>query len=399
MDLKKCLYEVVIIGGGAAGMMAGIAASNFGATSICILEKNDSMGKKLLATGNGRCNITNVNAIGAGDTLLFFQHLGLETREEAEGRIYPYSEQASSVLNILLYKLKDQGIKIQLKSLVTEVNYDKDVFQILLSNGSVVQGKKLIIATGGKAGPQFGSTGDGYGFGKKLGHTLKRTMPSLVQMVSPFEWFKQLKGVRTKGVVTLFRNGSAVDCEKGEIQFTADGISGICVLNLSKNYEKGDWVRLDLFPEYTEDDLNVRLAERKQWIGNRNLIDFFEGTIHKKLIPVLIERLGFSEQRLASTLESEEIQKISKILKQWDIIIDGTKGWKEAQVTAGGILLDEIQENSMESRILSGLYFAGEVVDIDEKCGGYNLQWAWHSGYAAGSAAAQKVRNEHAQNT
>jgi predicted Rossmann fold flavoprotein len=213
-------------------------------------------------------------------------------------------------------------------------------------------------------------------------------MPSLVQMVSDATYFKALKGVRAKGRAELLRDGLAVDSETGEIQFTEDGLSGICIFNLSREYVQGDMIKIDLFPKYREERLEDIIARRRKTLANRRMPDFFGGILHKKLIPVLLAELALEENRKAEELKPEEVKKIIRFLKGWTVPVTGTKGWKEAQVTAGGVDLAEIDLDTMESKLASGLYFAGELLNVDGKCGGYNLQWAWTSGMAAGKSAA-----------
>ncbi|HVI40154.1 MAG TPA: aminoacetone oxidase family FAD-binding enzyme, partial [Anaerovoracaceae bacterium] len=213
-------------------------------------------------------------------------------------------------------------------------------------------------------------------------------MPSLVQLVSDRSFFRALKGVRTKGLVELLRGDVPVDSETGEIQFTEEGLSGICIFNLSRKYIGGDIVGIDLFPGYREEALEEIFVSRAKTLENRSMPEFFNGMLHKKLIPVLLAELSLSENRQAGGLNRAEIKRMVQLLKGWRISITGTKGWKEAQVTAGGIDLAEIDLSTMESKSVPNLYFAGELLNVDEKCGGYNLQWAWSSGMKAGKSAA-----------
>lgn len=388
--------SITVIGGGPSGMMAAISAARSGNHSVRLIEKNPFPGRKLLATGNGRCNLTNSSSPDAEETLRFFQELGLLTREEAEGRIYPYSEQASSVQEILVQAMERLGVEVICGTEVESLEKPGQVFHLKMKDQRVFDSDAVILATGGKAGPQYGSTGDGYRIAKAFGHTVIRLMPSLVQMVSEEYFFKGLKGVRTKGQVTLLRGNDPIDTESGEIQFTEDGLSGICIFNLSKRYDRGDLVKMDLFPDYSEAALTELLSGCTGSLGDRTLSEFMNGMIHKKLIPVILSELSLTRERTVDSLRMEEIQRTARFLKGWIIRISGTKGWKEAQVTAGGVDLAEINRNTMESKLVPGLYFAGELLNVDEKCGGYNLQWAWSSGMAAGKAAAQIIEEKHA---
>lgn len=382
---------ITVIGGGPSGMTAAISAARNGAQQVRLLEKNAVAGRKLLATGNGRCNLTNTGCSDADRTLEFFATLGLMTRTEEEGRVYPYSEQASAVQEALTEEMQARNIEVLYGIEVTGMEKTKTGFRINSSAGSF-DADTVILATGGKAGPQFGSTGDGYRFAKLLGHHVERLMPSLVQMVSDQAYFKELKGVRAKGAAVLVRGGEIVDRELGEIQFTEDGLSGICILNLSKLYVREDRIRIDLFPEMTADLLSAFIEQQVKSLKGRTAVQMLGGILHKKLAPVLLRQLSLKPDQEAGAIRKEEILSMTAFLKEWEVPITGTKGWKEAQVTAGGVDLTEVNLETMESKLVPGLYFAGELLDVDEKCGGYNLQWAWMSGLRAGMAAAESIK-------
>ena len=371
-------------------MMAAVTAARYTGLSVRLLEKNDILGRKLLATGNGRCNLTNLNCADSADTLEFFSEIGLLTRSEGEGRVYPYSEQASAVQEVLSNILRDRNVEVFFGEVIQSVEKTKSGF-LITSEKKEFGTDAVILATGGKAGPQYGATGDGYRIAKQFGHTVVRTMPSLVQLVAESDFFRFLKGVRTKGKAELLRGNSVVAVENGEIQFTEDGLSGICIFNLSKYYQKGDGIRLDLFPEYDENSLLQMMEQRANSLASRSMAEFFLGMVHKKLSPVLLGELFLDETRKIHTMTKADLSKTARLLKGWVIPINGTKGWKEAQVTSGGIDLSEVDLNTMESKLVQKLYFAGELLDWDGKCGGYNLQWAWSSGKAAGSAAAEAL--------
>ena len=420
MDMDRGSAKIItVIGGGPSGMAAAISAARQGAGMVRLIEKNDILGRKLLATGNGRCNLTNTNCRDAEKTLHFFEGLGLLTRVEDEGRVYPYSEQAAAVQEALVSELEHLGVEIQcgvevqaIEKAVPAPGYGA------AGKGTgywIITGTKtgtasgtgadrlfsdaVILSTGGKAGPQYGSTGDGYRFAKAFDHNIVSVRPSLVQMVSDDPFFKSLKGVRAKGRAELLRSNQAsdheqtVDREDGEIQFTEDGLSGICIFNLSRGYVRGDHIKIDLFPEYGEESLKDILTGRAEALKERSMAEFFTGMIHKKLIPVILTLLSMGEERKAAELSREEIAAAVRLLKGWRISVTGTKGWKEAQVTAGGIDLAEINPG-MGSIIVPNLYFTGELLNVDEKCGGYNLQWAWTSGLAAGKSAAEAIRKK-----
>jgi len=416
--------HITIIGGGAAGMTAAIsAARNVGGNNVRIIEKNNKLGRKLLATGNGRCNYTNafctsqhlnnnssivnseqfsdrgLSIFGMKDTLNFFEEIGVLAREEAEGRIYPYSEQASAVQEALIAELEQLGVDILYSSTVKQVRkLNEEGFEIILESGEMLGTQKLILATGGKAGPQYGSTGDGYQIAKSLNHTIIKPIPALVQLSTNHKLISLLKGVRSKGKVTLIMDKvKEISSEIGEIQFTEDGISGICVFNLSRNIrldnENSSYqrytVKIDLCPEFDEEELLKKLINIAGSLKGRKKVELLNGILNKKLASVMIKEAGISESGIIEHLAEAELIKLTKLLKGWIVIISGTKGWKDAQVTSGGITTSEINGNTMESKRNSGLYFAGEIIDIDGKCGGYNLQWAWTSGYIAGKAACE----------
>lgn len=384
--MKNSKKKVVIIGGGASGMMAAIsAAKRVGGAQVCLLEKNGFLGRKLLATGNGRCNLTNVNCENAASTLQFFDSLGILHRLEADGRAYPYTEQAITVQQGLEDEIKNWKIHCTYFVLEVKLQEEDDGFLVTVTSkerpeGYEIRTEKVIIATGGKAGPQYGSTGDGYLFAKAFGHSMVKPIPSLVQITSEDRDFKNLKGVRAKGLVSIWKKGEMLDQEYGEIQFTETGVSGICVFNLSKyiRFTEADTsyadfhLTLDLMPEFSEEALKERL--------HVNLEKNLKGMVNSKLVPVLLSK---AKQKAGK----ETIQNlVVEFLKSWEIKVSGTKGWKEAQVTSGGVSLEEINLKTMESKIKKGLYFTGEVVDFDGKCGGYNLQWAWESGLLAGNS-------------
>ncbi len=434
--------EVIIIGGGASGLMAAISSARSGA-SVRILEKNDRIGRKILATGNGRCNFTNLNCMGTDfmgsepdfaskaltlfgvrDTLNFFEELGLFHREESEGRIYPYSEQAVSVLDALDSELNRLKVEVLTSSTVSAIKKNADGFVVLVFGGRQYRADRVIIATGGKAGVQYGCIGDGYALAKALGHDLIEPRPALVQLVSDAPFFRQLKGIRAKGKVTLYKEYSVKEFsgdsakhghhfiaqETGEIQFTETGLSGICIFNLSRyiknlaapdrgeNLQKtkkmanaGDnTVVVDLIPELSLSELSEKLVLRLNHCRHKALEDFLNGIINKKLIPILLKECKLSGvHKSCETLNMADIDKMVSILKEWPIKIIGTKDFQDAQTTTGGIDAKQIDDATLESKVIPGLYFTGEVLDVDGRCGGYNLQWAWTSGFLAGRAAGQ----------
>lgn len=461
-NMKKT--EITIIGGGAAGLTAAIfAARAIGGNQVCILEKNDRLGRKLLATGNGRCNMTNTNCTyrdlrsaddnldGKSDTfireafsffsvaeaLAFFEELGVLWREEDEGRIYPYSEQASAVQEALVKEIVHLGVAVcyhaaaairQIEQIEQIIKPAKQDFEITLENGEKIITGKIILATGGKAGIQYGSAGDGFRLAKSLHHSVIGPLPSLVQITSEDNIFKPLKGVRAKAQAALaLRQNSdgskksrsveqlnpaeeppaerIIAREKGEIQFTEDGLSGICIFNLSRflreSIKNNEYyvINIDLLPEFDEKELLDKLTARQKFLRMRQKEDFLHGILNKKLAPVILGKAKISSAGTVAELRQDDLARLAGLLKSWTIKISGTKGWKEAQVTSGGIRTSEIHAGTMESKLVPGLYFAGEVIDVDGRCGGYNLQWAWTSGAIAGKAAANKDTSGYVKNS
>lgn len=408
--------EVLVIGGGASGLIAAVSSARGGA-SVRILEKNNCAGRKILATGNGRCNFTNSGCVsddfmgsqpefieavlshfGVKETLLFFEELGIFSREESEGRLYPYSEQAVSVLDALISELARLKVEIIPDSPVTAVKKTDEGFIVVVSGGRQYRADRIVVATGGKAGGQYGCSGDGYAIAKELGHQLINPRPALVQLVSSEAFFSQLKGVRAKGKVTLFKDypgdlskhrHQSVAQETGEIQFTETGLSGICIFNLSRCIRSTAVIEIDLIPEVSLEILKEKLYGHLDHCRHKTLEDFLNGIVNKKLIPVLLKECGVAGvYKNCGMLDRAAIDKIARILKEWPISIIGSKGFQDAQTTAGGVDTTEIDRDTLESKLVKGLYFAGEVLDVDGRCGGYNLQWAWTSGFVAGRSAA-----------
>ena len=355
-------YDVIIIGGGAAGLAA--AASLDKEIKTCILEKNKTPGRKIMATGGGRCNITN-EACGQKDIALdFFKSLGLETYSDDEGRYYPYSNQASDVVKVLLDAVRANNVDIITEFEAKTVAEGKEGFVISDAKGRKVSAKALIVAAGGKAAPQLGTTGDGYAIARALGHTVNKVYPILTG-INTGE-MKDVRGVRAKGKVSLFKDDELIASETGEIQFNEDGISGICVMNMTIyiTSEKGEpldkamgryHLELDLAPDFTEEQLEGRTSS-----------------------------FGILSEKLAAKVSVEDI-------KNWRLPVLGVKGWKDAQCTAGGVATEEINPDTMESNKIENLYFAGEVLDVQGPCGGYNLQNAWETGIKAANAINTKL--------
>ena len=386
------MNKVAVLGGGAAGLMAAITAARCG-SRVVLLEKNHRIGKKLLMTGNGRCNLTNINIkaedynsafvryatdrFSAKETIDFFKDLGLFTFIEDGERVYPLSNQAAAVLEVLLLELVRRNVEIICDFDVTKIQKNENGFKITGKNGRKISADKIIAAFGGKAAMQTGSDGSGYGIFEELGHSIKAPDMALVQLKTD----KSIKGVRAYAKVTLNKKSEA-----GEVQFTGCGLSGIPVLNLSRYAKTGDTVTLDLLPDLSEQQLFEQLKKRH----NQSMETYLVGILNKQLGQMLLKECNIGKlSRKSGDLKDFEIEKIAKKLKNWDFTVTGKMGWDNAQVTMGGIELSEVNPRTMESEIVKGCYIAGEILDIDAKCGGFNLQWAWSSGFVAGENAAK----------
>jgi len=410
--------NIVILGGGAAGLMAACtAAQNKNAGPIVVVEGNPKLGRKLLATGNGRCNLTNMHVspahyhgdVRAVEPLLskytpekiraVFRTLGLITREDSEGRVYPHNLQAAAVLSILRDYAAEHGVRFLLERTAVSVQKMKKGFRITLSDGEEIEAAKCILACGGAASPKH-SCSDGYTLAKTLGHTVTPLYPVLTQLVCQ-EKLKPVSGARCAAEATLLSDGQPVCSETGEVQFTDNSLSGICIFGLSipageffstgkiqgKPYKTLS-VRLDLLPDLSFRELADYLLEIRANFPDRPAGDFLTGLLNMKVGYWLIQRAGMDPCLPVKRIPQGQIQKLAALIKGWTLEITGTKGWNDAQVTAGGVPLSEIRNDTMESKKAPGLYLTGEMLNIHGDCGGYNLHFAWSTGCAAGADAA-----------
>ena len=398
-----------IIGGGASGMAAALAAAENKRNQIILMERQARVGRKLSATGNGRCNLTNLHALKGGyhgedaafsrfaleafapdKTLDWFRELGLFTVAEESGRVYPYSDQANSVVDVLRFALEKPNITQKLGFEVEKVKKLPDGFR-LESKAESVQCHKLIIACGGLAGSKLGGTMSGYKLLRSLGHHCTKLRPTLVQLRSAWGGVTGLKGVRANCHAAIYHDGLLHAESTGELQFTEYGLSGPVIFEISRDVcqEKGEWCcRLDFLPGVDEDALKAELLRRRS--TNLPASELLTGILHNRLGRVLTQAAGISAQRMISELSEYELSQTARAVKTFDISLTEPMGMDSAQVTAGGIVTKEFDEKTMESRIVPGLYACGEVLDIDGDCGGYNLQWAWSSGRLAGCHAGGK---------
>ena len=404
--------QIGVIGGGAAGMMAAITAAREGA-KVTIFERNDRVGKKILQTGNGKCNLgnralsvecyhgTDLQWIGKAlerfdteDTIRFFQSIGLMVKEK-NGYLYPVCEQAAAVLDVLRYELQALGVEIVFSCKITKVER-MDSGKLLVSDGEKEWMLDAVIVTcGGKAAPATGSDGSGFKIAKKLGHTCTLTVPALVQLrCQETDILKGIAGVRTDSEIGILCDGEEICRERGELQLTDYGISGIPVFQLSSsvNYrlrERRECVaQIDFLPELSEEEYLKLQESRKLLLGDRTAEEFFTGILHKKLTSALLKLAGIRLATPMREIPEEKIHNFYLLCRNFRLHITESNPYENAQVSAGGVAVTEVKE-TMESKYCAGVYFAGEILDVDGRCGGYNLQWAWSSGYLAGYYAAQ----------
>ena len=399
-----------VIGGGASGMAAALAAAENEKNQVILLERQARVGRKLQATGNGRCNLSNIHAADRGyhgqnpgfvrpaisafdpeDTLKWFASLGLFTVTEESGKVYPYSDQANSVVDVLRLSLVKDNVTLKTGYEVTKIQKTETGFQI--TNGEEpITCDKLIVACGGLAGSKLGGTMSGYKLLAKLGHRSTKLRPSLVQIKSSWPELPSLKGVRTNCHVKIFHNGELYAQSQGELQLTEHGISGPVVFEISRDVcaERGKWTaKLDFLPEISCDTLEAELQRRRE--TNLPMEELLTGILHNRLGRVLTKTAGIKGKQYANQISNHELKEVLSAVKSLEIDLTEPLGMDSAQVTAGGVLTDGFDPNTMESKLVSGLYACGEVLDIDGDCGGYNLQWAWSSGRLAGLHAGKET--------
>ena len=399
---------VGIIGGGASGMAAALAAAENPNAQVILLERQARVGRKLQATGNGRCNLTNLHAAQGGyhgedpdfsvpainafppeKTLEWFRSMGLFTVAEPSGKVYPYSDQANSVVDVLRLALEKTNITLKTGFEVQKVQRQGD--QFLLTDGNeIIECHKLIIACGGLAGSKLGGTMAGYKLLAKLGHKSTRLRPALVQIKTGWSGIVSLKGVRANCHARIFHNGKLFSESKGELQFTEYGISGPVIFEISRDvcYRPGTWsCKLDFLPEYEEAVLEAELQRRRQ--TELPMEELLTGILHNRLGRVLTKAAGIKGKQYARQISNQELGEVCRSVKAFEMELTEPMGMDSAQVTAGGVYTNQFDPNTMESRLVPGLYACGEVLDIDGDCGGYNLQWAWSSGRCAGLHAGK----------
>lgn len=403
--------RVVVVGAGPAGMMAAGKAAERG-HDVVLLEKNDRVGKKILISGKGRCNITNntdiegliENVPGNGnflysafytfsntDLINFLNEYGLETKDERGGRVFPVSDRAKDVVDTLHKFLNNNRVKLMLKSVVQEIKTEGSrVAGVILKDGTEYPCDSVVLTTGGVSYPGTGSTGDGYRIARKLGHTVVDLKPSLVPLVVEEDWIKELQGLSLKNIsVTLInKNGKKVYSDFGEMLFTHFGVSGPVILSGSRhildlNYKDVKLV-IDLKPALSEEKLDDRIIRDFEKFSRKQFKNSLDELLPQKLIPVVIKLSGIAPEKYVNQITKEDRRNLVKLLKNFTLTIKASRSIDEAIVTAGGISTDEINPSTMESKLISGLYFAGEIIDVDGYTGGFNLTIAFSTGYLAG---------------
>ena len=413
------VFKIAIIGGGAAGLMAALSASEI-TSEIVLIEKNQILGRKILATGNGRCNLTNRNVSEknyfGGDTRIissilrqfdqdqtidFFQNqLGILLKEEDRGRIFPRTNQASTIVDRLTEELKVKKIEVMLGQTVKNVTKSQ-TWKINLLSGETIQAEKLIICTGGKASHQLGSSGDGMYFATTLGHSVIPSYSALAPIETKETWPREVSGLRLdQGSITSYANGEVIFNSKGDVLFTHFGVSGPAVLAQARQIapflaqNQKVTLSIDIFDDKSESQLEEVLIQSFAPNGKKAVKNTLGGLVPKNLCEIVLRLASIDPEKKSAEISKIERKKLVQTLKSLTLAVSQTRPLKEAQVSTGGIETKEINPRTLESKIVPDLYFAGEVLDFDGESGGFNLQWAWSSGFVAGKYAAESLDNK-----
>lgn len=410
------MKKIIVVGGGAAGIMAAISAAEHGA-QVILLEKMPKVGRKLGITGKGRCNLTNsadnaeiiknipgngkflysaLNNFSSADTVNFFENLGVKTKIERGGRIFPESDDATEVIDALLRKMILLGVEVRNNSPVTKILTENKKIRGVLVNGKIFECDALILATGGASYPATGSTGDGFKFARQLGHKITEILPALVPLETEEEFVRDLQGLSLKNVrVKLLSDGKLVDEQFGEMLFTHFGVSGPIILTLSRQAAKllsdGRLVELEinLKPALTPEQLDARILRDFDKFRRKTLKNALIDLLPSKLIPIILDLSYLPEEKRVDELKQAERRRLVEILQCLPLTVTKTRPIDEAIVTSGGISVKEIDPRTMRSKIIENLLIAGEILDVDGFTGGFNLQAAWSMGNLAGKFAAQ----------
>lgn len=410
------IYDVAVVGGGAAGSMAAIRSGESGRKTI-LIERNDSIGRKILITGKGRCNITNSADIGTfvgkfgkkgeflrsvfykffnNDLIDFFESKGLEMKTERQGRVFPATDSARSVVDILKKALADAGVEIMYGARITAIKKDGDHFELDAGEKGKISAKRLILATGGASYKATGSSGDGFTAAGKLGHSIVPLKAALVPLRTKEKWVKELQGLALENIRITFKTaGKKLVSDIGELMFTHFGVSGPLVLDMSGDVlellerEGNVSILIDLKPGLSDEQLDKRLLNDFVKEGSRSIKNIFKDLLPKRLIEPVITQSGVDKNKRGGQVTQDERRRIIKTLKAFTLSVIGSLEIEEAMVTGGGVSTKEIDPRTMASRIVPGLYFAGEIIDGAAPSGGYNLQQAFSTGYLAGEEAAK----------
>lgn len=411
------VFDVVVIGGGAAGLMAAISAARCGVQTM-ILEHKEKTGKKLLSTGNGKCNYTNARQgvsyyrgedpafvvsafkqFGFEETVAFFEEIGVVPKVK-NGYYYPASEQAQAVLDVLRLEANFLRVREVCNCNILDVCKTGELFYIKTNCGHFAT-KSLIFATGLLAAPKSGSDGSAFQYIEAFGHHFVDVVPALVPLQGKQAFFKNLAGIRAEMNATLFVENIQIAADRGELQLTDYGVSGIPIFQLSRFATKALAERkkvhilIDFLPDNTCEEVTALFERRLHKVTQKKTVcECFVGLFNRKLIEVLLKEAGIGLGDSPKKLAMEQIERLAKVAKALRVDVTGSKSFEQAQVCAGGISTAELCADTMESTLIKGLFFAGEVIDIDGMCGGYNLQWAWSSGFVAGENAAKRIMNE-----
>lgn len=416
--MSDLIYDIAVIGGGASGMMAALSASHFHSElRIVVLERMNRVGKKLMATGNGRCNLTNttasendyhgavsfmkpaMNAFPPQKVLARFTELGVYPREEERGRVYPMSDQASSVLDVLRNSMLESGIEEVCDFEVCSLSRVKQGYHLSAKDGRNVFAKRVICAAGGLTAPNLGGSASGYKLLESCGHRLTKRFPALVQLKTDPKYTRPLKGIKYTGRIDLLVNERLCRSETGEVLFTEYGLSGPPVLQISRIASQAlihkcpqlVSVCIHLLPMSSEQAFSL-LQLRRKMLSRRPLENFLTGLVNKRIGQMLIKwNIALPLTEYSERLTDSQLHILAEALTDWSLEITGTQGFEQAQVTAGGVVTKDVNPNTMESTLANGLYITGEILDIDGDCGGYNLQWAWASGMLAGESCARSL--------
>lgn len=407
-------HDIIIVGGGASGLMAAIIAKDLG-KDVAIVEASDRIGKKILTTGNGRCNISNSNIsfpyncynsenesfynfcldnFNIDDTQNFFLSLGLPFTELENGKLYPQSLQASSVVDIFRFALVEKDIPLYTSCKIKTIHKQK-LFDLSTDNPEfpLFTCGKLILACGGKSAPKTGSDGTGYKLAKILGHSIIEPTPGIVQLKLNYPYLKGLSGIKLNGTASIHVDDCEIRKDTGEILFTDYGISGPPILQLSSIASKALLKRkkveliIDIMPNLSFNEVDNFIQGHLAMFSHRSILDALTGVLNKKLIPILLKDIGIKNIHIPCyELDWKFKSLLSKRLKEWKFTCIDTNGFNNAQVTVGGINTKEVNSNTLESTIVKNLYFCGEILDVTGDCGGFNLQWAWSSGFLVGNS-------------